>query len=151
MIITLEMLPFIPPHFLCTDFWQLVHCIELLPTHLSQAPHGHLAPPQRTARSVHMHFHTTMQQSLQWLQWDAHIYPQNSPFTFDDHYLHLIHRSLDQPHSPSQMAYGSNQPCCHNTLSGQTDRQSKRQTDRRTYGMGNNCITRVLVMLTLYG
>jgi len=26
------MLPFIPLHILCTNLWQLVHCIELLPT-----------------------------------------------------------------------------------------------------------------------
>ena len=26
------MVPFIPLHFLCAHFWQLVHCIELLPT-----------------------------------------------------------------------------------------------------------------------
>jgi len=35
------MLPFIPLHFLCTHFWQLVHCIELLPTPLPHTPHGH--------------------------------------------------------------------------------------------------------------
>ena len=40
--ITFDMLPFIPLHFLCTYFWQLVHCIELLPTPLLQTPHGHL-------------------------------------------------------------------------------------------------------------
>jgi len=40
--ITLYMLPFIPLHFLCTHFWQLVHCIELLATPLPHTPHGHL-------------------------------------------------------------------------------------------------------------
>ena len=30
------------PHFLCTHCGQLLHCIELLPTALSQTPHGHL-------------------------------------------------------------------------------------------------------------
>ena len=40
---TFDMLPFIPPHFLCTHFWHLVHCNELLPTPLLQTPHGHLA------------------------------------------------------------------------------------------------------------
>ena len=39
---TFYMLPFIPLHFLCTHFWQLLHCIELLPTPLLQTPHGHL-------------------------------------------------------------------------------------------------------------
>ena len=37
------MLRFIPLHFLCTHYWQLVHCIELLPTPLLPIPHGHLA------------------------------------------------------------------------------------------------------------
>jgi len=37
------MLPFIPLHILCSHFWQLVHCIELLQTGLPQTPHGHLA------------------------------------------------------------------------------------------------------------
>ena len=39
---TFDMLPFIPLHFLCTHFWQLVHCNELLLTPLLQTPHGHL-------------------------------------------------------------------------------------------------------------
>jgi len=34
--------PFIPLNFLCNHFWQLVHCIELLPAPLPQTPHGHL-------------------------------------------------------------------------------------------------------------
>jgi len=42
VFITLYMLPFIPLHFLCTHFWQLVHSIELLPTPLPQTLHGHL-------------------------------------------------------------------------------------------------------------
>jgi len=37
-LITLYMLPFIPLHFLCTHWWQLVHCIELLPTPLPHHP-----------------------------------------------------------------------------------------------------------------
>ena len=32
----------VPLHFLCTHFWQLVHCIELLLTPLPLTPHGHL-------------------------------------------------------------------------------------------------------------
>jgi len=43
MTITLYMLPFIPLHFLCTHFWQLVPCIKLLPTPLPHTPHGHVA------------------------------------------------------------------------------------------------------------
>jgi len=38
--------PFIPLHFLCTHLWQLVHCIELLPTSLPHTPHGHLVTPE---------------------------------------------------------------------------------------------------------
>ena len=41
--ITVNMQPFIPLHFLCTHFWQLVKCNELLPTPLPQTPHCHLA------------------------------------------------------------------------------------------------------------
>jgi len=36
VFITLDMLPFMPLHFLCTHCWQIVHCIELLPTPLPQ-------------------------------------------------------------------------------------------------------------------
>ena len=56
-----------------------------------------------------------------WLQWDAPNSPPKLPLPFDDH---LIHPSLDQPPSPPQTASGFNQPFCHNTLCGQTDRQT---------------------------
>ena len=65
VLITLYMLPFIPLHFLCTHFWQLVHCIELLPTSWNLASLGfslnapclsrcalHPVNIYRTARSV---------------------------------------------------------------------------------------------------
>jgi len=42
----------------------------------------------------------------------------------------LIHPCRDRPHSSPQTASGSTQPFCHNTLSGQTDRLTDRQTDR---------------------
>jgi len=58
-----------------------------------------------------------------------HIHPKNWPICSDDHHPHLIHPSLDQPHSPSQMASGSNQPFCHNTFCGLTDRTTDRKTD----------------------
>ena len=46
----------------------------------------------------------------------------NCPFPFDDHHPHLIHPSLNRPHSPTiPTASGSIQPFCHSTLSGQTD------------------------------
>jgi len=44
---------------------------------------------------------------------------------------YLIHTSLDRPHSPPQMAYRSNQPFYHSTLSGQTDRQTHTLTNIR--------------------
>jgi len=59
--------------------------------------------------------------------------PKFTPKTalpFDDHHLHLIHPSLDRPHSPFQTASGSNQPFCHSTLSGQTDWQTERWSGR---------------------
>ena len=42
--------------------------------------------------------------------------------------------SLNRLHSPPQMASGSNQPCCHSTLSG--------QTDRPRVWIGDNCVPR---------
>jgi len=50
------------------------------------------------------------------------ISSRNLPFPFNDHHPHLIHPSLDRPHSYSQTASRFNQPFCHSTLSGQTDR-----------------------------
>jgi len=79
-----------------------------------------LASPQSNLRRVHhkepIGYNGTPQ-----------IHPQNCPFPFDDHHIHLIHPSVDRPHSPSQTASGSNQQFCHNTLSGETDRQTDRQ------------------------
>jgi len=43
---TFDMLPYIPLHFLCTHFWQLVHCNELLPTPLLQTPTWQIIWPQ---------------------------------------------------------------------------------------------------------
>jgi len=57
--------------------------------------------------------------------------PKNCPFPFDDNHRHLIHPSLDRPHSLSQTASGSNQPFCHNTL--RTDRPTDRWS-RRMFG-----------------
>jgi len=56
------------------------------------------------------------------------IHPQNCPFpsTITTPSNTPI---LDRPHSSSQTASGSNQPYCHNTLSGQTHTQTDRQTD----------------------
>jgi len=40
---------------------------------------------------------------------------------------HQTHECLSRPHSPSQTASVSNQPFCHSTLSGLTDRHTFRQ------------------------
>jgi len=63
------------------------------------------------------------------VQWDAQIHPQNCP-SLRRSPPHLIHPSLDRVHSPSQMAPGSNQPFCHITPSGQTNRQTDKTGDR---------------------
>jgi len=61
--------------------------------------------------------------------WDATNSPRNSFLPFVNHHPHLIHPSLDRPHSPSKTASGSYQPFCHSTLSGLTDRHTHRPTD----------------------
>ena len=93
--------------------------------------HNVTSPPQshlgRAPRS-----HTTMQQSPHWLRRDASNSSQNCTFPFDDCHSHLIHPSLDRPHSPPKTASGSTQPFCHSTLSGQTDRQTDGWSRRET-------------------
>jgi len=57
-------------------------------------------------------------------------------------WTHLIHPSLYWTHSPPQTASGSNQPFCHNTLSGQTNQP----TDQPTDGIGNNSIPKLFIL-----
>jgi len=64
----------------------------------------------------------------------------NCPFPFDDHHPHLIHTSLDRPHSPPQTASGSNQPFATVHFPG---RQTDRQTDR---WVGDSCVARALTL-----
>jgi len=78
-----------------------------------------------------MHFRTTMQQRPHWLQWDAQNSLPKLPFTFNDYHPHLIHLSLDWPHSPSETSSVSNQPFCHNTLCKLTDRPTDRWARRQ--------------------
>ena len=47
---------------------------------------------------------------------------KTAPFLFDYLYPHLIHPSLDRPHSLDYMASRFNRPFCHSTPSRQTDR-----------------------------
>jgi len=53
-----------------------------------------------------------------------HIYPKTA-LPFDDHHPHLIHPSLDRPHSPPHTASGSSQPFCHSTLCWNTTSPTK--------------------------
>jgi len=70
----------------------------------------------------------TMPQSPHWLQWDASHSPQHCPFPRQSS-PHLIHQSLDRPHSLPQKASRSNQPFCHSTPSIQIgDRSVLRAT-----------------------
>jgi len=62
----------------------------------------------------------------------SHFHPQNCSFLFDDNHPHLIHPTLNRPHSPTQMASGSSQPFCHNILYKPTDRPTVQPTDRQT-------------------
>ena len=64
------------------------------------------------------------------------------PLPCDGLHSHLIHPSLDGPHSPLQTASRSNQPFCRSTPFGQTsdrptdrlrDKRTDRQTDRRDW------------------
>ena len=59
------------------------------------------------------------------------IHPQNCSFSFSDHHPHLMHPSLDGPHSPPQTACRSNQSFCHSTQSGYTERQAGRRLSSR--------------------
>jgi len=68
----------------------------------------------------------TKTQSPHWLQWDAPHLPPKLPLPFNILHLHPSHPFLDQRHSPPQMASRSNQPLCHCTPSGQTDRPTDR-------------------------
>ena len=58
------------------------------------------------------------------------IHSQNCPFPFDDHH----------PHSLSQTASRSNQPFCHSTLSGPSDRHTNRRTDGIDDSLLHECL-----------
>jgi len=82
----------------------------------------------------HPSWQRTMPQSPYLLQWDAPHLPPKLPFPLRWSPPHLIHPSLDQLHSPPQMASRSNQSFCDGTPSRQTDRQSDWPTDRWARG-----------------
>jgi len=90
------------------------------PTHLPNDSSIAACTSAQLRNKVHIGYNGTPQ-----------IHLQNCPFPFDDNHRHLIHPSLDRSHSPFQTASGSNQPFCHSTLSGQTDRQTHRHFRRQ--------------------
>jgi len=69
-------------------------------------------------------------------QWGRNPPPWKHPVSIRGCGPHVIHPSFNWPHSPPQTASRSNQPFCHNTLSGHTDRP----TDRTTDGLGDNSV-----------
>jgi len=78
--------------------------------------------PTTNDRSVGLHTSAQLRNKGPFGNYDGtpEIHPQNCPFPFDDHHQNLIHPYQVRPHSPPQMASGSNRPFCHNTLCGQT-------------------------------
>jgi len=63
------------------------------------------------------------------------IHPKKPTFPFDNQQPHLIHLSLNRPHLPPQMTFGSIQLFWHSTFSNwqtqrQTDRWSSRQVSK---------------------
>jgi len=100
-------------------------------------------PKQQLDRCTHLC--TTMQQSPHWLQRDAPNSPPKLPIPLRRQPPPSNNPSLNRLCSPSQTVYRSNQPFCHSTLSGQTNRQPERPTDRPTLrltdGLGNRSET----------
>ena len=95
----------------------------------SDRPHS---PSPTTARALHALLNNYATTSPLVRMGRPKINPQNCLFPST-----ITTPSLDRPHSPSQTASGSNQPFCHNTLSGPTDRQTYRPTDK----LGNRSVT----------
>ena len=101
-------------------------------TQKSTLPLEACGPPSNTTHHAKqqldwfMHLCTTTQQSPHRLQWGTPNSPKNWLFPFNDDHPYLRHPSLDQPHSPSQTAFGSKQPFFHNTFCRQTDRPTDR-------------------------
>jgi len=87
------------------------------------------SPPESNLGRAH-HSRTTMQQSPHWLQWDAPNSPPQLPLPLRWS-PPLSNTPIPRPTPLTiPMASGSNQPFCHSTLSGQTDRLTHRQTNR---------------------
>jgi len=86
-------------------------------------PHS---PRQTTTRLVHALLHNYATKSPLVTMGCPNFTPK-LPLSFDDSHPHLIHPSLDQPHSPPQMASGSS--CFATIHCGQTDRPTDWLTD----------------------
>ena len=81
-------------------------------------PHS---PPQMTAQSLYAFPHNDATKAPLVTMGCPKFTAKSAPFPRWSP-TNLIHPSLDWPHSPPQTAHGSNQPFCHNTLCGPTDR-----------------------------
>ena len=73
--------------------------------------------------------------------------PPKLPFPFDNRYLHLIHSSVDRPHSLPQTASRSNQPCFHNSSTAEIDRRTRRQACTNSRIRSTDFIATRLIML----
>jgi len=92
--------------------------------HLS---HGRPHSPPKLHLDRFTQFRTTTPlQSPHWLQWNAPHLPPKLPLSFRRSPSHLIHPSLERPHSPPETASRSNRPFFHNSPTGQTDRRTDR-------------------------
>ena len=67
------------------------------------------------------------------------------PYPLGDADPHLIHLSLDRPHSPCQTASRSKQPFCHSTASRQTNRRARRQACINSRLRSIDCIATRLI------
>ena len=85
-------------------------------------PYGNIMNFSRTSQ-IHFCFKNTLKNAVQ-TEGDEKRPKPFFPLRHID--LHLIHPSLDRPQSPPQSASRSNQPFCHSTASGQTDRWARR-------------------------
>ena len=81
----------------------------------------------QTLTSPRSNLRRDVSQRPHWIQWDASTSPRKLSLPFEDNHPHVIHPSLNRPHSPPQMASRCNQPFCHNTLCRLTDRLTDRQ------------------------
>jgi len=87
------------------------------------------------ARLVNAFSHNYATQSPS-AKWDDPHLPAKLPLPIGRSPPHLIHQSLDRPHSPPEMASRSSQPFFYNLptrwTDGQTNRPTNRPTDRLT-------------------